>query len=455
MLRKIYFRKSMLTGTDERKGVVKTEWKNVRDRLLNIEPQFTKLVDELNLDHQFPLFLVYFPWGMLKGDTDSPFLPYIEGGYYRLSDPQVPKDISKHLAYGKSSSPMGIILEKNFEVFIDLKDEMLSIPWEIYSPGTIFSINKTLNRKNEHKHNTNNILNAISGVRSLCMLPHIGCATNHIFLQRQFNIKSSAPKFLYNHWQIFKEIIQSKALNCDWRSCLIYFPEKFVEKLHNDKSWLSLKSYMHEVAWKRFAYERNRIYYDIAFSLIQKKRHLKPNPYLTDTAKHLFSIALGAVPGYSPAINEESLPLSTLQEAFIQTYKLEKYFPTILQPMHFSFSKEKFPIYYSMQYPSVSAFAPKSRKTTNTLFEMRELEHIIRIFLNELKKTNSLCSDTLLHQVVQQIEFNFFHNEKDPHQIIQNSNTIPNIDRRLRSKNMSFAGDAKFLRGCVSIRTKN
>ena len=144
------------------------------------------------------------------------------------------------------------------------------------------------------------------------MLPNIGCLTNHINLQRDFHIQSPPPKLLYEHWHIFKEIINYK--NCDWRSCLLFFSEKWVNHLHQDKSWINLKMYLHELAWNHFEHRRNNIYYDIAFSRIQKKRNLKPNPYLIDTASHLFTTALGAAPGYAPACDDSSLPLESIRQ---------------------------------------------------------------------------------------------------------------------------------------------
>jgi len=51
-----------------------------------------------------------------------------------------------------------------------------------------------------------------------------------------------------------------------------------------------------------------------------------------------------------------------------------------MQPAHFYFENDKLPVYYSLQNPSTYAFSPKSRKLSSTLFEMRELAHIMRIF---------------------------------------------------------------------------
>ncbi|TAK76030.1 MAG: hypothetical protein EPO11_04760 [Gammaproteobacteria bacterium] len=451
----------MVTEIDEGRGLVRTYWANIRERVAKVEPTFAKLVDDLSPDKTFPLYLAYYPWGALKGDTQSTFLPTLDGSYYRLSDPNVPKDVFSHLGYSVNSAPLALLLDKNLELFIDLKEKKITIPRTVYTPGSFFPLSLILGRKSKRVYFTNKILSLTSGVRSTFMLPNIGCATNHIHLQRDFNVKQPPPKSLYEHWDIFKEIVHSNVINCDWRSCLMYFSEKWIKNLF-DKAWHNLKLYLYELAWNHYDYQKNHFYYEIIFSIIQKNRNLKPNPYLVDTAKHLFTTALGIAPGYTPTCDNNSLPWNTLQTAFVESYLLKKYFPTIMQPTHFSFELDKHTIYYSLQNPSTHIFSPKSRKISSTLHELRELEHIMRVFIEELSRENSLCSDTVIHKLVNQVEFKYFHNEIDRHNIVQPSTDIVKFDNRFNSisqknkiKNAKFSSDAPFMRGCISIRTKN
>ncbi len=450
----------MVTEQDERTGVVKTYWSNVRARVAEVEPDFAKIVDALNPDHTFPLFLVYLPYGALKGDTTSSYLPDGKGTYYRLSDLNAPHDIIKHLGYGKDGSPMGMVLEKQLEYFIDLKDKKITIPWLVYSPGQVFPFSTILGCQSDRIYAPNGLLTVTSGTRSAFMLPNIGCNTNHVNLQRDFNIKKQAPKSLYDHWFIFKEIVRHDSLDCQWNACILYFSEKWIDKLHNDKCWLPLKLYLYEIAWRKFEYERNRIYYDIAFSLIQEKRNLRPNPYLTDTARHLFTIALGTAPGYVPTFDEEALPTKLIQQIFVESYGLKKYIPTIMKPVHFNFETNKFPVYYSLQHPSTHNFSPKSREACSTLHEMRELEHIMGIFCDELSNNVGVCSDTVMGKVAKITKFNYYHNKMDSHNIVHASNNLFDTDPRFRTSlakyqdnKVKFASDAPFVRGCVSIQT--
>jgi hypothetical protein len=452
----------MLTLVDEKKGLVKTDWESVRIRVSKVAPEFAKLVDSLSPNKTFSLYLAYYPYGDFKGDTVSTFLPKIDGSNYRITDPCAPKDVINNLGYGSTSSPFGMLLEKKLEYFIDLKDLGITIPWKIYSPGAFFPLHRVLQSNSDRVYTPNGLLTAVSGTRSAFMLPKIGCLTNHLMLQRSFNVQSHPPKSLYEHWNIFKGIINSDISNCNWRSCVMYFSKKWVDKINNDKAWYPLKKFLLEMAQGSFEYARNHIYYNIAYSLIQSQRNLKPNPYLTDTACHLFTIALGAVPGYSPACNNDYLPLDTLQSAFVEAYGMKKYIPTIMQPTHFYFeNKSSLPVYYSLQCPTTLTFSPKSRKLSSTLFEMRELKHIVTVFNSELVKDSNILSGTVLSEVSKKIDFSYFHNKVDRHNHIQPSSHLITKDNRFNAEyayssadDAIFAEDAPFVRGCIRLGLK-
>lgn len=445
----------MLTEIDERKGLVKSTWKNVRHRVQQVEPEFTRLVDELSPDHSFPVFLAYYPYGAIVADTISPFMPNMDSTSYRLTDPNIPKDVVEHLGYGKHSLPLGLVLDKHIEYFVDLPEEKITIPWVVYDAGKIFPFAILFHKKINRNYAPNGVLTTTAGARSCFMLPNIGCATNHINIQREFNIHIKTPKSLYEHWYIFKEIVNSKIINSNWRCVILFFSEQWLKKINTDKGWLKLRSYLLELSWERFDHDRSKNYYDVIFSFILNKRNLKPNPYLTDTARQLFSIALGGIPGYYPAINEDAVPVNTLQKIYLEMYGLKNY-PTILQSKNYNFEDDTNPIYYSLQNSSTLAYSPKSRRISSTLFELRELEYIVRIFSEELSKKNSIGSDTILHEMAKSIKFQYFHNELDRHSIIQSSSKIIELDKNFKypqqtSNTLTFSEDAKFLRGCISM----
>lgn len=443
-------------------GLIKTEWSEVRDRVAKANPQFAAIVDRLDPGKTFPVFLAYYPYGALIGDEESMFLPTLEGnGFFKLTDATAPKDIDKQLGYGKHTSPMAMVLEKTIEWTTEIPGRELNrtVPRAVYGSGAIFPLSTIFTKPGARVYNPNKIGATTSGARSAFVLPNIGCAINHSWLQRDYNVHQPPAKSSDEHWAIFKEILYNGAVSCDWHSCLLYFSEKWIVKINTDPAWLPLKAYLLELGWHRSEYERNRLHYDIAFSIIKNNRNLRLNPYLADTARHLFTIALGAAPGYAPAVDDSSLPLSLLQQAFVGSYGLKKYWPTILQPAYFSLETDVYPIYYSLQNPSAYIFAPTSRNTSSTLFEMRELAHMNKIFIEELSKNTHVCGGTILEVAANNLQYQYFHNKPDQHRVVHLSGEIPAKDDRYQKlapavtavPEAVFASDAAFVRGCVSI----
>ena len=446
----------MFTDIDEGHGLVKTTWDHVRKRASKVDATLTKIIDSLN-PKNLPLYLAYYPYGKTIADATSPFIPSIDGNFFRLSDPSIHPDIQKNLGYGKFDLPLGLALEKNFELFIDLKEQNLTIPHTFYKPGSIFSFLSNMNKRTEVNYSTNSVYTLTAGARSTFMLPNIECATHHANLQRDFNIKIPVAKSLYQHGEVFREIANSPLVNCDWRACILFFSEGWLKKLHEDKSWAPLKLYLHEKAWKHFQHDISSGHYDFIYSIIQKKGNLRQNPYMVDTARHLLSIAMGGAIGYIPATDETSLPLNVLQKIFTESYHLLKYIPTIIQPAYYNYYESTLPVYYSLLYPSTKVFSPNARKVSSTLFSLRELSEILRIFCFYLAENNGLCDNQLLNVIAKTASFKYFHNEKDQHNIIMPSSEMPKYDYRLADEGVcsnaaKFASDARFVRGCISLQ---
>lgn len=445
----------MILEIDEGKGLVKTYWKNIRSRVAKVEPTFAKIVDELTPGNDFPLYLAYYPYGESVCGTEHPFYPKHDGGVFRLNDVEPSHELIPHLQYGDDSAPLSLVLEKHLEFFIDFKDQRMTIPVSIENPGDFYPLNRLLCTGNNRFYSPNGVLDLIAGARSCLMLPHIGSALPHGNLKRDFNIKTAVPKTLYDHWSVFQEIANSPLIENDWRTCILLFSQKWVDMIQYDKAWASLLLYMYQRAWRKFEYNRNRIRYDTIFSVIQKQRNLRPNPYLVDTARHLFATALGAAPGYVPAMDDSLLPWSVLQKAYTDSYGLTKNAPIIMQPSSFQLEQDRHPIYYSLQYPSTLVFAPKARKAASTLFEMHELEHIMHIFSEKLAKNNSMSAGTILNHAANVIKFNYFHTEPDRHHIVRPTREIAELDQRftvLSKENTAFPVDAPFVRGCISMQ---
>jgi hypothetical protein len=433
-------------------SIRKIHWEDIRDKIKLIDTTFAALVDQLSPGKKYPIYQVFYPYGAMKGDTVSPFIPLADGTWCRLSDPRVPSDIIKHLGYGANSSPFGMIVDKCFEYFISIDNGSKIIPWSIYKPGAIFPLGRFFDARDVRVYSPNGVMSVSAGVRSCFSLANIGCEKNFRTIKRELDISTNAPKKLVQHWNLFKLFANKPELNCEWTASLIYFSEEWFNKLMHDPAWQPLYTYLLKKGWVQSDYIRSRTYYDIVFSEAQKARSLKPNPYLADTARHLFDIALGISPGFEPATNETLLPLKTIQDTLVNLYRLDKYAPTIIQANHYTFEEAKAPIYYSLKYPTTISYSPSSRNSSSTMYELNELEHLLNTYKIELSGASSLCKDTVMSQLAEKINFQYYHNSQAPNKIIAPSKLIADIDKRFLGKSKKIlAEDGKFFRGCVSI----
>lgn len=434
-----------------RSEIQKVYWEDIREDLKKTRSDFIALVDKLNPGKKLPLYKAFYPYGSIIGDRDFFYYP-INNELKKLAD--TPSEIATAFKYAENKIPAGMILQNTAEIFVEFRD--MTIPTSAYTPGTFFALPRSLDTSGFPYH-PSKILVMTSGARSIFMLPNIGDASHHTILQRELNLKTQPPKTLSDHWKIFRSIASHKSLNCDWNTCLLLLPGAWMEKIFKDKAWFELKQFLYEEAWRKSTFRRNQIYYDLAFSIFQNKKNLKPDPYLVDTAKHLLSIAVGSLPGFTPAINDGFAPIKLLEEVYVNIYGLKKYLPTIMVPHLFNYQDSTRPVYYSLQYPSTLVFSPTSRKISSTLHKMRELKYITDILFNELGASNSICSGTMVEKIASSIQLEFYHNKADRHDEIRLSHNIAKEDKNFlrnvskKQPNAVFSESAPFVRGCVRI----
>ena len=443
----------MFTSIDEKEGLVRINWETARERFVRTEPTLTKLIDKLSPDNSFAIYLAYFPYGMLKGDTQSSYLPLLNGEKIRLSDQHIDPKIKRELGYGSLSSPLGIILDKSLEYFIEFDDQVF--PYQVDTPGTIFNKGILLNKKKGRNYSPNGILKATAGARTAFMLPSINSHNGINKLSKRTDKELTTPRKLSDHFELFKSINQAE--QNEWKACLGYFSEKWITKILNDPAWIEVKNYILEGKENNDLFNTNSPYYDIFYSKAQKDRNIRTSsPYLTNTAIHLIKIALGEHPGYIPATNEDLLPLNLIQSYMSESFQLKK-IPTLMVPHSLIYESDKHPVYYSMQFPTSPHFLTKKNEKVTANQEIDHLDSILRKFIDEMTKEGSLLSGTVFSDLSNNIEFNYFHNypPKDS-KLIQNSRILEEIDPRFifcteNKKYEEFSFEGQFLRGCVQV----
>lgn len=441
---------------------VKVCWTEIKHEIKEANPEFYSLINKINPPDTYSLYVVTFPYGVLIGDDRSQFLP-INNQLVRINESTLPEEIERDLGYGKMGSPMGMVLRKNFEWYVDLPGKKNSLPIMVQKPGDFFSYSRLIGIKNKFNYSPMGVLLAMSGARSAFLLPSIGCKNKFSRMCRQLKIKTKAPDSLYEHFGLFKNLIDNWELtqNNIWRSAIVYFSESWVDSIKNDPEWADVKNYFYNSFFKKAIYLKNLPYYQMGYSIILEEYNLKPNPYLLDTFKHLIDIACGESPGFSPQVCDNFVPLSVLHEIFISQYGLKDTAPAVMAPDYLvSHQQPSFsPVYYSLQIPTTMSFSPKS-KQASTMVSLREIKDLTFEVIMAIKEKSYLFSDTIVQHVANSIDFSFFHNSIDIDGLISDTKEIVLYDNRFLASsvnsyaNSHFADDSKFFRGCIRVSHK-
>lgn len=441
-------------------GIEKVTWNDIKDSVASVNPAFAEVVNKVSPKSNLPLYIVSFPYGALIGDDISQFIPNKDGTYYRLNDPDAPKDIIKHLGYGKDSSPLGFILDKSVEFFVDAKDRNVTIPKKIIRPGEFLNFSRILSLKKSNKHKPfapNGLLKVTAGARTVFSLPYLTCNSSFINLERDIGELSKIPESQYDHFQLFVNIANHASTEDKWQLKLLYFSQSWIDHILNDSAWSDVRSYMFQQAWDDTSYSRNQYFFDVSFSIMKEQVNAKQNHYIYDTARHIFDIAVGAFPGLAPVTNNELMPIDSIQKIISNSYGLKKYIPTIIAPSYFSIENNS-PVYYSMHYPTLRLYSPKTMTNKKSvLSDLQDLSRALSKFSKQICDCQSIWKDTLLQEVTEKLNFKFIHTSNRNGVVITNPSEIVSIDQRFNQLawnnniNLGPSLDGNFFRGCVGL----
>lgn len=446
----------MATTFPFRPTMQKVFWKDVRNQVHEVAPEFATLVDTIDPSKDYPLYKACYPYGSTIVKEGVCYYPNRDGKLVTLFDNSLDPDIQKNLGYTKARFPVGLVLQNSIELSLISKTK--EFPRNIHSEGYVFALWHYL-EKTPAFHPCY-IFNITSGAQSIFLLPNIGHATCHNNIRREFNIKVGPPKDIPSQRQIFTAILNHPNAKCDWHSTLLFFSAKWLQKImSDDKKWLLLSRNIYKNCWQNSAFNRNKMFYDFIFSQIQSVRHLRPNPYIADTVKHLFTIAFGALPGFAAATDNSKAPIDLLQKIYLEIYGLKNYAPTFMQPEYFSFNKPT-QVYYSLTLPTSLEFSPHCRKDRTALIDIRELAYLIQVYLEEINKGYLNIEGTPLPAISNTIKFDFYHDKFDREGFTKSTAEMPKADPTLINcpvgyKNNTFPVAAPFIRGCAKISHKN
>jgi hypothetical protein len=426
-------------------------WQAVREDVIAVAPQLAALIDGVGPDKQMPLYRVRYPFGAPILTAARLQLPSPRGKVVPIDDPALPSDVREHLQPGLDQ-PMGLVLKNATEAFIPMQDRI--IPIQLKEAGDLFGLWRALGGTPANSFHPSRIWSMTAGARTLFMSPKISDHAGQRRVNREFGLRSLAPKNMMDHWRLFVDIANHRHFTQDWDMEILFFSHRWFEK-RDDAPWLAFRNHLLEVAWQETCFWRNKYFWDFIFSCAQETRNLKPNPYVMDTVKHILVMATGTLSGFTLATNDTTGPISTLQDIYKDVYQIKQYAPLIFHAESLRPTREK-GIYYSLQYPTSLEFSPKSRSLASAMENLREIKYVLEAVLQEILAGKIPLDDTLLYRLLQNIKFDYFHSDADPYQDICLSSTIPDEDIAIANAlkqfpDRKFADTASFVRGCVRM----
>lgn len=431
-------------------GLTKHTWKSLAKEISQIRPEFAQIINEISPSDDYSLYVGEYTYGSLLLDKGVFQVINDRNELVPLSDDSIDSNIREDLSY-TGTIPLSMVAEKSIETFFTFDNR--TIPSSFYTQGEMVSLWRVL--EGDCSYQEGPLWSISSGARSICILPKVTDKVGINNLKKIFHSKTKDLSTLQGHWKLFTHLANHEKFSQPWKSRVIYFSRKWFEH-RNDKEWLGFFQFILNQAWQDSTYKRNQFIFDFAFSLMQKNRNLKPNPYLADTVKYLIGVgSTGGMPGLAPAIDDQAAPITGLQRAYLENYCLKKYVPTIMHTYHFSLDESR-PVYYSLKTPITTMFSPRSAMLSSKMKDLRELKYILENFLSETLKGKLMIEKTPLYSLAKNINYEFYHCDPDHYNEISPVSGMPKSDKNLmsclvKSSNKNFPEFSPFFRGCVQV----
>jgi hypothetical protein len=425
-------------------------WADVRKSIHLLNPEFAQICDQISPDQQYPLYKLRYPYGARIVDTGEFYLPTVDGELISIKDNAVPLVLKEKLGY--CAIPLSFVLHNNNEVFVETTNRV--IPLNFFKPGDFFGIFESMNSITNL--DLPPIWSVTAGGRSVFLIPKISDRVSHARIQKEFGITIQAPTDLLGQWNVFKEIHRAVNTKEKWYNEILVFSDKWLETKSHDKAWSNFHEHLFKISWKQSKLLRDVIEFGLlwaSFSEIISNRGIKPRTYIVDTLKHLTSIVGGSGVAFRPATDDATMPVSLLQDIYVNHYNLKNYIPTFMQPCKLHGQNKT--VYYSLAFPNTLESSPYTRNSPSIIDDERSIKVLLKILMDTIKSKNSSSNP------FKNVEFEFFHTDFDLFGEILNTKDLVAGDDRFNQSvkqyvnNRTVCTTALFFRGCIRISTNS
>jgi hypothetical protein len=425
----------------------KVFWDEIREHVKISNPSFFYLVDEISPKGDMPLYLFNFGYGDLIGDSKTFYIPH-NNELMTLNNFSASDSITKDLFYGFHSSPLGFVLNKCFEWYLQGESENETYPVYIDKEGDFFNLSHVTKLKQIKQYLPNGILSVKAGAQSSFLIQNIGCKRGFNRLKK-IKINCDPPKSYHSHSYLFKEIYNSCPDYNKWQASIIYFSEKWVDNIIKNPDWIKIKEYLFKYYLKYYAYASYGDYYQHIFRIAFDSSNLNRDFFIQDSAKYIFEIVIGEKYGFSFSHTDEFLPLSWIRNILEDTYKLATK-PLIMVPK--ARSKEEIS-YFSLYHPIFRTYQGVSRKKVTLVSELESLYKVINKYTELFSSPHKEWSGTILEEEAKNISFSYYHGTGDKKSWTLDTSHLFESDPHLCQIDIDrLYKEAAFFKGCVSIK---
>lgn len=406
-----------------------------------LNPALSKIISEQKLNAKHKIYKVSYNYGDLIVKKNLLQVPNALGDLVPIDHHTINSKIASDLSYNRGSNPVSVILNKSAELSIDLATRRP--PYKKLVAGELFGTWWLLDGERSYYPGLNWQLSA--GTNTIFTLPKISRDKSYKQLAAEYNIIAPTPNGLEDHFNIFKKI----SSNTDWQIDILFFNGEWFNGLDDKPRW---HRYLLNDVWQNSSHLRNETLWHFVYESLKNESNIKNAEYSTAIISHILSIATGALLGLAPSTNEEDAPIKSIQHALIHSYNLQKYHPIIFTPQLINSD----PVYYSLQFPATFKVIKRKSDRYSVLYDLYDVKVLLNKIISKIKNGNLLdLKGTHLYNIIGNIDFKFYHNDSKTYieEGILHPDKLAEYDNRF--KNMSIPSNAKFLRGCIGISSKN
>lgn len=434
----------------------KLTWSEVKAEVKALDPELFAAIEKFNPRAKHALFKATYPYGAEIVKAGVLQLPLPSGELAPLTDERISEEVRQQLSYNHFCNPTTFVLKGSCELFFSHLGNTFPI-FGLMHKGHLTGISPTLTNNDQSLHPPF-LWSMTAGARSIFSLAKISEVVGLTRLEKHFKVTLPKVNEYKDQWELWRTLANAPEFPSNWSCEVLFFGKAWFD--WSDETANVFKLHLYDCVWTGTAFWRNQYLWDVIYSMFKQEKVVKVNPAIADTVRQLSLIAAGVQPGFSVMQHNTAAPLSELQKALVDIYKIE-YLPIFMKPSLFDFEKPQSSIYYSLEYPVSLIVSPHNKKGSTKIADLLEIKYLLTKYLTFLKTSKLNIENSRFYKIPNRVDFNFFHNMVNSREMILNLETIFKEDANfikgnllLEQTDLSYPINSNFLNGCIRLSKK-